>query len=489
MVLEREKLDFVKPNGWDAYIKQQPQPQQSYYEDSKPSYSFNETIEREILGSMINIPTCLYEGIKQLKPHYFKNEFNNYVFELLSTLFAKNITPLMTDLVIENRKQKKMQSFAVLIADLSWENTFMPIYNFDRRVKILKEHYVVDLYNSKVGIKKDFDDVINSFEIYDLVNAELTGNGEALHIADVANKSYTQLMERQDALKEGRTVGIASGLSVLDNKTGGFRSGELIIIAGRPSMGKTAVALHIAKKVAQAEKFVTFFSLEMEDVSLYDRLVLAESGVDAQRYKNHILHDYEIKAILDAGKKLSNSMFYIDDQPKVNLNYIKTTTTLKRNIGQCDLIVIDYLQLADVNKNGLSREQAIAETTRELKILAKNLGIPIILLSQLNREVEDKELNIPQLSNLRESGAIEQDADTVLLLTRPAYYGIAIDALRKKFSKLPETIFETEGLMLINIAKQRSGSTGVVFCKHNTAINNFWDIDEQEASKDNEINF
>ena len=116
------------------------------------------------------------------------------------------------------------------------------------------------------------------------------------------------------------------------------------------------------------------------------------------------------------------------------------------------------------------------EMTRGLKILAKDLGIPIVLLSQLNREVEDADLKIPQLSHLRESGAIEQDADTVLLLTRPAYYGITLEALQKKYKRMPHGIISTEGLMLINIAKQRSGSTGIIFCKHNEAINSFFDI-------------
>ena len=475
MELVKEKIAFKKPDSWSEYVKLQPLETQSI---SQKFYPIEELVEREVLAGMIDNPTCFYEGIKHLKADYFEDEIRRYVFELMQFMFEKKIEPKLTDFQIENKRKKNIPCFYYTIAELSSAVSYMPIINFDSRIKMLKENYIVKLYNEKVSKKSSFEDVLSSFDLYDLVNAELTGMGEAVHISEVANRSHKQLLERQKALKEGKTVGISSGIDALDSKTCGFRSGELVIIAARPSMGKTALALFMAKKAAQAGKFVTFFSLEMEDVSLYDRLVLSESGVDAQRYKTKILEEYEMQMLLNAGKKLTSNYFYIDDQPKVNLNYIKTTTTLKRNIGQCDLIVIDYLQLADVNKKGLTREQAIAETTRELKILAKDLGIPIILLSQLNREVDNDSANlyVPQLSNLRESGAIEQDADTVLLLTRPAYYNVTLEALGKKYKKLSFGLTSTEGLMIINIAKQRSGSTGLTVCGHNKPINNFYDI-------------
>ena len=444
-------------------------------------YDLRRDVERELLSAMINNPVCFFEGIKQLKSYYFKNETNKYVFDLMFIMFEKNMMPTLTDFLIEDKRQKDRPNFPVkfseIIAEFTFVVGFMAMTNFDNRVKLLKEYYIVDLYNNKSDKKMSFEDVINSSsDVYDLINQELIGMGEASHFSEVASRGYEKLLERIDAFKLGKPIGISSGISVLDSKTGGFRSGELIIIAARPSMGKSALALFMAKKAVQDKNFVTFFSLEMDDVSLYDRLVLSECGVDAQRYKNGNINEIELHLIKDAAAELSKSEFYIDDNPKVSIKYIKTTTTLMRNKGQCDLIVIDYLQLADVNKKGLNREQAIAETTRELKILAKDLGIPIILLSQLNRETEDSNLNIPQLSHLRESGAIEQDADTVLLLTRPAYYGISFEALQKKYQKIPPEIQTTKGLMLINIAKQRSGSTGMVFCRHNEFINNFFDI-------------
>jgi len=442
-----------------------------------------ENIEIELLSGMIQSQNCLLLGVRELKPQYFKSDTNRYVFEIICKLFKNGIQPDITAIVSENKRWLKYENeFAYYVASIT--DSIVLSTNFSNHIVLLKERFINEecrlksLEISSIAESKDFETLLQKVsEIYDFVNTELAGSSESLHFADVANKCYKQLIERKKAYKEGLTIGITSGLNTIDKQTGGFRAGELIIVAARPGMGKTALALHIAKKAAEAKKGVYYFSLEMSDISLGDRLLLAESGVSSQGYKNGSIEDYDVDKIVVAGKELSKNMLYIDDKAKVNIPYIKAAATMKRNRGECDMIIIDYLQLMDINRKGINREQAVSETTRELKILAKELNIPIILLSQLNREAEDSKTHIPKLEHLRESGAIEQDADTVLMLTRPAYYSMDIEALRKNIkSKVLYEVQSTEGLLLINIAKQRSGSTGIVFCSHNEPINNFYDI-------------
>jgi replicative DNA helicase len=443
-----------------------------------------EKLEFEILAAMLFSNNYLLEGVTELKTYHFKNEKNAYVFDVIEQTYRKGVKTTITSLEIQNANMLNMPNFTNYILFIRDNQNYMPIQNFKSSYRVLKEYYIAEQCEQKtielhkIAANNDFDElVVKVRELNEFVDAELTGQGEAVHISDIANECCRQLKERKAAYKEGRIIGITSGLNVLDKYTGGFRAGELVIIAARPGMGKTALALHIAKKAAEDKKSVLFFSLEMNDISLVDRLLLAESGVDAYKYKNGNIEEFEIMLIENAAKEISNNNINIDDKAKVSVPYIRTTATMKKNRNECDLIIVDYLQLADIDKKAQNREREVANATRDLKLLSKELNVPIILLSQLNREVESEKLCIPKLAHLRESGAIEQDADIVLLLTRPNYYKIDLEKLKTetKHYNFGE-MTSTEGLLLINIAKQRNGKTGYVFCKHNENINNFFDI-------------
>jgi len=441
-------------------------------------------LELEVLSSMLYSDSCLFEGLQEIKQHYFKGKENAYIFSLIDEVYKKGVKPTLSTLEIQNDKMLKMNNFSEYIQTINENRNYMPMSNFRSFYLRLKEFYILEQFVIKtleinnLSLNYDFDNGVTKVnELKEFLDAELTGKGEAVHIFDIANECYRQLEERKKAHKDGRVLGITSGLSMLDKYTGGFRAGELIIIAARPGIGKTALALHIAKRAAEDKKSILFFSLEMNDTDLVDRLLLAESGVDAQKYKNGNIDDFEMQLIKEATQRLSTKDINIDDKSKVSIPYIRTMATLKKNRNECDLIIVDYLQLADIDKKGQNREREVANATRDLKLLSKELNVPIILLSQLNREVESEKLCIPKLAHLRESGAIEQDADIVLLLTRPAYYKIDLEKLKDGVKNYNfDGLTSTNGLLLINIAKHRKGKTGFVFCRHNDSINIFSDL-------------
>ena len=438
-------------------------------------------IEKEVISCMLQDRDCLMTGIKELKDEYFVQEANNWTFELMKSIVQKGNMPSHITLINENNNKPKLRKGYESEVMLYIPSSGISVSNFGYYLLLLKEEHIKKICKLKSAIINDLASNGNLEELVKSVeslNAEVMGEfvfgRDFRHLSEVLNDSDKELKGRMESYKKGAPVGIPTGLDILNRYMGGFKGGELTIIAARPGQGKTALALFLGKKAAANGESVCFYSLEMNDVSLADRLVLSESGLDANAYKIGDISEIGYDNFRTAGERLSRYNFYIDDSSKVSMGYIKASATLKKNKGECDMIIIDYLQLADINRKGVNREQAVAETTRELKLLSKELNVPVILLSQLNREVESTTDKIPQLSHLRESGAIEQDADTVLLLSRPAYYDLSVEKLSKIVNNC--NITTTEGLMIINIAKQRNGSTGIVLCRHNEAVNNFWDF-------------
>lgn len=438
-------------------------------------------IEKEIISCMLQDNECLMNGVKELKEDYFTNDLNKHTFVLIKSISGKGNAPSHIMLINENNNMKKPRA--------NYENDVMnyipssgmEIPNFGYYLLSLKENYIKKICKfqsavlNQIASSGSFEKLIKSVEElnYNVMNEFVSGR-DFRHIADILNDSEKELKGRMNCYKKGVPVGIPTGLDILNKTTGGFKGGELTIIASRPGIGKTAIALFLAKKAAEFGNSICFYSLEMNDVSLADRLVLSESGINANAYKIGSIPETDYIYFKEAGEKLSQYNIYIDDNSKVSVGYIRASATLKKNKGECDMLIVDYLQLADINRKGVNREQAVAETTRELKLLSKELNIPIILLSQLNREVENTPDKIPNLSHLRESGAIEQDADCVLLLTRPAYYDVSIEKIKKVTGDY--NLETTKGLLIINVAKQRNGRTGLILCRHNDAINNFYNL-------------
>jgi len=284
------------------------------------------------------------------------------------------------------------------------------------------------------------------------------------HIKDLVTESFAAI-ERIYEKKETYT-GVPSGFRDLDDKTSGFQNSDLIIIAGRPAMGKTSFALNIAQFAAQEAKMpVLFFSLEMSKESLAMRLLCSEARVDHQRLRKGLLTDTDWGRLARAAGALSDADLFIDDTPGVRVMEMRAKARrlqaeLQKQDKSIGLIFMDYLQLSSLGKRVESREREISEISRSLKGLAKELNVPVIALSQLSRKPESRESKRPQLSDLRESGAIEQDADVILFVFREEEYTQDKDK---------------EGLAEVIVGKQRNGPTGTVnlrFFKEYTRFEN-----------------
>ena len=259
--------------------------------------------------------------------------------------------------------------------------------------------------------------------------------------------SFTQLEELYN--RKQHITGVPTGFTELDNRTAGFHGSDLILIAARPAMGKSAFALNIATNAAVKAKVpVAIFSLEMSKEQMVNRILCSEAMVDSNKVRTGKIDDEDWMKLAGALGPLSESGIYIDDTPGISVMEIRAKCRklkLEKNIG---LVVIDYLQLVQAsNKRGGSREQEISEISRSLKILAKEINVPVIALSQLSRAPEQRPDHRPMLSDLRESGAIEQDADIVMFLYRDDYYN---------------EDSEDKGLAEVILAKHRAGSTGTV---------------------------
>ena len=272
-------------------------------------------------------------------------------------------------------------------------------------------------------------------------------NGDFTHIKEATLETLeriTNLMTDVDGL-----TGLPTGFSYLDTITSGLQPSDLILIAARPSMGKTAFVLNVATNVANNGGTVAFFSLEMSKTQLVQRILAAESSTDASKLKSGDLTDDEWNNVVAYSDKLVQEEIYIDDTPGISIMDLRSKARRLKAEKGLDLIVIDYLQLMQgrVKSTGDNRQQEISDISRSLKALARELDVPVIALSQLSRGVEARQVKKPMLSDLRESGSLEQDADIVMFLYREDYYE-------------PET--EKKGLTDLIIAKHRNGSIGTI---------------------------
>lgn len=255
---------------------------------------------------------------------------------------------------------------------------------------------------------------------------------------------------------EGRAItGVATGYAELDEMTAGLQQGEMLIIAARPSMGKTALALNLAEQVALQGKSVALFSLEMSRQQLVQRLLCSRSGVDSQRLRRNMLRDREWHKLHRACDQLMDAPIYIDDTP--GLSSMQLRAKARRLMAKHDLkmVVIDYLQLMTSGRRAESRQQEVSEISRAVKAMARELEVPVICLSQLNRAAEQREGHRPRMADLRESGSIEQDADVIMMLHREEYY-------HQQDPHWAEDNPEKVGVAELIIAKQRNGPTGTV---------------------------
>ena len=425
--------------------------------------------ERAILASVLMKPEHIDVAMEQLAPADFFSPANRMIFEALCELSKQGEVLTHKSLAETLRKEGNLEAVGGLtyLTELSGYETSAGGVEFtvrtvkgrslQRRLVELGQRVALSGLSEQADIEELFKGTEK--ELFELMGQKFKPTYEM--VGDVVRRVYKEIKERMDT---GESVyGVRSGFRDLDDKMSGFRKGNLIILAARPAMGQTALALNIAANAALRHNHaVVLFSLEMSKEELAHRLLASESRIDSTRLREGRLSGSDMTEFLNAVKPYLEAKIVVDDTPALSVFEMRARCRRLKKEGKCDLILIDYLQLARGGTNTPSREQEISEISRMLKAIAKELDVPVIALSQLNRGVESRsgDNKRPQLSDLRESGAIEQDADVVLFIYRDEYYN-------------PNT--KDKGIAEIIIGKQRSGPTGTVklaFIPHLTRFEN-----------------
>ena len=431
--------------------------------------------EESVLGAMLLEPSCVDEAMEELTPNCFYDQHHRMIFEAMSSLVTEHIA---VDLItVSNRLKAEGQlaeiGGAVTLADLSQK--VGAAANMEFYIKILKQKTIQrDLIKASYDIlKKSYDDSVKVDDLIDMAQSEVYAaiqnnvRKEVQDIGSIINAALGDIEKLQG--KEGPT-GVPSGFSSIDRITQGWQPSDLIILAARPSVGKTAFALNLARNAAVIHHMpVAFFSLEMSAIQLAKRLMTSESGLSADKIKGGVkLEPYEWEQLEYKLKALAKAPLYIDDTPGIPVMEFRTKIkTLVKNRG-VRLVFVDYLQLMQgpAELRGM-REQEVAAISRTLKATAKELDVPIIALSQLSRNAVQRQggSGKPQLSDLRESGSIEQDADMVIFIHRPDYVGLSENAGDKEATE-------------IIIAKHRNGETADIDMRFRSEQIKFMEMDE-----------
>lgn len=420
-------------------------------------------VEMAVLGAMLIDNDAVPKAIEILKPESFFDKRNRIIFESMSSLYESN-EPIDTVSVYEEMKKAGKGDEAGGAAYLSkLTQDISSAANIDYHARVVLEKWILrQLISASFEIANSaYDGNEDVFDLLDAAEAKIfqiseKGIKESFKSMDKAVKEALELIEAIHS-KNISSFSVPSGFFELDDLLGGFQKSDLIIVAARPSMGKTAFAMSAARNAAIDHQIpIAVFSLEMATIQLATRLISAEARINAHNVRTGKFKAEEGAKISRTVHKLSKAPIYIDDTPAISILELRAKARRLKNEKNIGLIIIDYLQLLSASYNMESREREISTISRSLKALAKELNIPVIALSQLNRQVESRTDKRPMLSDLRESGSIEQDADVVIFLYRPEVYGIT------QFSSGDMNGETTEGVTEIIVGKQRNGPIGDV---------------------------
>lgn len=439
----------------------------------------NEYIERSVIGTLLSVPNAFMDICEGLSKECFYNPFYADIFGVLRIMDNENAKiDVLT--VSERMKREGIKFDIVELMQIPNSYTF-DLYPYTLLVKEKAvERGVLSICMESAGKVHENNDVGDI--LFDLTSKaeklqeNLIGSESSSHISEVCKQSLIELKERIKRREEGKIAGVTTGLVDMDRHTRGWKNKTLIVIGARPGMGKTATMLHLIRSAASSNVPVCVFSLEMGERELIDRLIVGESGVRSDAFDAGVIPNDHMEKIENAAQKLSNLPIYIDDTPSVTIQYIRSRCRIMKRQGRCEMVAIDYLGLMNgiKEKNG-NREQEIASITKGCKSISKELDIPVILLAQLNRECEKRADKRPMLSDLRESGSIEQDADIVMFVHRPKQYGLTCEYEGREIENGIEFIF----------AKFRSGSVGTIYAQHNESLTKLYDINTNNYQEDN----
>lgn len=418
-------------------------------------------LEEAVLGALLLEKNAIEEIADILNPENFYVDAHSTIYRAIKDLFSNSQPIDLLTVIEELRKQSKLEECggAYYLSELT--NKIGSSAHIEKHARIIIQKFllreIIRIGND--GIKDAYEDTTDVFELIDRLQLSINSLNENsadkgfTHVGDDSMKIMSELETIKHSDKS--FIGVPSGIKKIDKFFHGFRITDLIVLAARPSMGKSALALSILHGASELGIPVAFASLEMDKNSVIKRLVSIDTNIPLEDIMNATYSDEDSEKIVQSLKKYQQrkSNIYIDDKAGVSIPQLRAKIGKLVKKKGVKMLVVDYLQLMTSGQKGLNREQEISTISRELKNIAKDLDIPVITLSQLNRSVESRGgEKKPQLSDLRESGAIEQDADVVMFLYRPEYYGLTESNDGSSTRNMAELI----------IAKRRNGATGVI---------------------------
>jgi len=438
-------------------------------------------LEEAVLGALMLEKTATDAVMDIIKPESFYKESHKEIFKAINELFIKNQAIDLLTVTNQLRKSGTLEiaGGAYYITQLT--SRVASAANIEFHARIVSQKFIQRelIRISSETLREAFEDTSDVFELLDRAESNLFAIAE-----NNIRKNYDSMAVlikqaiddiEKARLREDGVSGVPSGFTALDRVTGGWQNSDLIIVAARPGMGKTAFVLSLTRNIAvDFNRAVAVFSLEMSSVQLVNRLISSETAIPADKLKKGTLEPYEMQMLHSKIGKLAEAPIFIDDTPAINIFELRAKCRRLKAQHNISVIIIDYLQLmtAGTDNKG-NREQEISMISRSLKGIAKELNVPILALSQLNRSVEtrggDKK---PMLSDLRESGAIEQDADMVTFIYRPEYYGITED----------ENGQSTANMAKIIIAKHRNGALEEIPLRFINELAKFEDLSSKDIT-------
>lgn len=435
--------------------------------------------EAAVLGSMIIDPACIGDVVELLTIDSFYRTEHRFIFEALLDLYQNHKSETIDGVVLRDELERRKRIEAVGgVAYLSRLVDSVPSSaNVRYYANIVKDKAILrqligaatETLDQAYDQSADVSEILDEAERKVFAVTEKKISTAASPIKELVTHVY-EIIEKREGT---HVTGVPTGFFELDDLTCGFQKGEMIIIAGRPSMGKTTFILNVAEYLGVREKVpIAIFSLEMGKQMLAERFLCSVSSVDAQRVRKGMLTTEHYQKLVEACGILSEAPIYIDDSSALSPLELRAKARRLKNLYGIECIVIDYLTLMHMGTRVESRQQEISMISRYLKAMARELDVPVVVLSQLNRGVEGRDGHRPRMSDLRESGSIEQDADVILLLHREDYYHRG------------DLEYEKDNLSEIIVAKQRNGPTGMVklvFREECTRFENASHVPEQSV--------
>lgn len=432
-------------------------------------------IEEAILGALMLDINCVAVCMSRVFPELFYVEAHQLIFTAIQRIYDRNAPIDILTVVEQLKRDEKLEIVGGLYFVTRLTNSVVSGANIESHILILSEMYLKrqTIHICGGAIQDSYEDAKDAFDVINGTDEAMQKMQERVLTGLSRDTAYfgMKVLEQHAVVKQTGVIGVNTGLTDLNKTICGLVSPDLIIIAARPAQGKTACALSITYNTSIRNNVpCAWFSLEMDGVQLVRRLASIDTGIDHERIRNGRTSTEEDIILGTSVDKISSCPIYIEDKSTINARDIRTRASLLKKKHGIKYIVVDYIQLmSGIDTKNKNREQIVSEITRSLKCLCKELEMPIIALSQLSRAVEARTDKMPQLSDLRESGGIEQDADEVIFLMRPEYYKMT------EAVQIGDTEHHVHGLCIGSIAKNRHGATKNIALNFNGPTMHFTD--------------